>query len=73
MDVGLLVDAVSEVIDIPLADIEKAPSFGSKIRNDFIKSIGKIEGRFIIILNTINVLSIDELSVVENVSLSLKE
>jgi purine-binding chemotaxis protein CheW len=73
MDVGLLVDAVSEVIDIPLTDIEKAPSFGSKIRNDFIKSIGKIEGRFIIILNTINVLSIDELSVVENVSLSLKE
>lgn len=73
MDVGLMVDAVSEVIDIPITEIEKAPSFGSKIRNDFIKSIGKIEGRFIIILNIINVLSIDELSVVENVSLSLKE
>jgi purine-binding chemotaxis protein CheW len=73
MDVGLMVDAVSEVIDIPITEIEKAPSFGSKIRNDFIKSIGKIEGKFIIILNIINVLSIDELSVVENVSLSLKE
>lgn len=72
MDLGILVDAVSEVIDIPLGDIEKAPSFGAKIRNDFIKSIGKMEGRFIIILDMINVLSIEELSSVESATLSIK-
>ena len=73
MEVGILVDSVSEVIDIPQEEIEKAPSFGSKIRNDFIKSIGKIEGKFIIILDITNVLSVDELSVVENASMALKE
>ena len=73
MEVGILVDSVSEVIDIPQEEIEKAPSFGSKIRNDFIKSIGKIDGKFIIILDITNVLSVDELSVVENASMAIKE
>ena len=73
MEVGILVDSVSEVIYIPQEEIEKAPSSGSKIRNDFIKSIGKIDGKFIIILDITNVLSVDELSVVENASMAIKE
>jgi len=72
-DIGILVDSVSEVIDIPLTDIEKTPTFGAKIRNDFIKNIGKIDGRFIIILDISNVLSIDELSIVESATLATKD
>lgn len=73
IDLGILVDAVSEVIDIPLGDIEKTPSFGAKIRNDFIRSIGKVESKFIVILDMMSVLSIDELSVVESVSVPAKD
>ncbi|MCB1142046.1 MAG: purine-binding chemotaxis protein CheW [Leptospiraceae bacterium] len=64
LDLGLLVDSVSEVVEIPMTEIEKAPSFGSNIRNDFIRSIGKIAGKFIIILDMEKVLSVDELSVI---------
>src|SRR5690606_32178220 len=39
-DVGVIVDAVNEVLDIPAADIEPPPSFGTKIRTDFIKGMG---------------------------------
>ncbi|MCB1176046.1 MAG: purine-binding chemotaxis protein CheW [Leptospiraceae bacterium] len=66
MNIGLLVDGVSEVVDIPPAEIEKTPEFGSKVRNDFIKSIGKLNGKFVIILDIQKVLSIDELSAIED-------
>jgi purine-binding chemotaxis protein CheW len=65
VSIGLLVDAVSEVVDIPLEEVEKAPSFGTKIRNDFIGGIGKMENQFVILLDINFVLSIDELSILE--------
>jgi purine-binding chemotaxis protein CheW len=58
---GIMVDAVSEVLDIPQEEIEPAPSFGARIRADFIAGMGKIEGRFVIILDVNRVLSIDEI------------
>lgn len=61
-DVGVVVDAVSEVIEIPASEIEPAPSFGARIRADFIDGMGKIGGRFVIILNTDRVLSVDEIA-----------
>lgn len=65
MDIGILVDAVNEVIDIPPTSIEPAPSFGSKIRIDFIAGIGKLENQFVILLNINKVLSVSELSSIE--------
>ncbi len=65
LDIGILVDAVSEVVEIPTSMIERTPSFGSKIRNDFIFGIGKLETKFIILLDMNKVLSIDELSKLE--------
>lgn len=59
--IGIVVDAVNEVIDINAADIEPPPSFGAKIRPDFISGMAKKEGRFIIVLNLDNVLSMDEM------------
>lgn len=61
-DIGVVVDAVSEVLQIPAAEIEPAPAFGAKIRADFIAGMGKINGRFVIILNVDKVLSVDELA-----------
>jgi len=61
-DVGILVDSVNQVIDIPPSEIESSPSIGTKIRTDFISGIGKYENEFIIILNIKKILSIHEIA-----------
>ena len=58
---GVVVDAVSAVLDIPAADIEPAPSFGTRIRGDFIAGMGKLNGKFVILLNVQQVLALDGL------------
>eukprot|EP01034_Spumella_vulgaris_P031061 gene31061-38391_t len=59
--VGVMVDAVNAVIDIPPSDIEPAPQFGARIRAEFIAGMGKVNGKFVILLNTDQVLSVTEL------------
>jgi purine-binding chemotaxis protein CheW len=61
-DIGVMVDSVSEVLEIPKSEIEPPPSFGAKIRVDFIKGMGKVAGKFVIILDADKVLSVEELS-----------
>ena len=63
-DVGVIVDAVNEVMEIPADQIEPAPAFGTRIRTDFIHGMGKVGGRFVIILDTNHVLSVDEVAAV---------
>lgn len=59
--VGVMVDAVNAVLDIPASEIEPAPTFGTHIRADFIAGMGKIDGKFVIILNIQHVLSMDDM------------
>ncbi len=54
---GVVVDAVQAVLEIPSSEIEPAPTFGAKIRSDFIEGIGKVNGKFVILLNVDRVLS----------------
>ena len=61
-DVGVVVDTVSEVLEIPRNEVAQAPSFGARIRADFIRGMGKINGKFVIILAVNHVLSIDEMA-----------
>lgn len=61
-DVGVVVDAVNEVLEIPANEIEPPPAFGPKIRTDFIRGMGKVGGRFVIVLDTDQVLSVDDLA-----------
>ena len=61
-NMGVVVDAVQEVLEIPASEIEPAPSFGTKIRSDFIEGIGKVNGKFVILLNVNQVLSSEEIS-----------
>jgi purine-binding chemotaxis protein CheW len=63
-DIGMMVDAVSAVLEIPAADIEPPPAFGARIRTDFMSGMGKVNGKFVIILNVEHVLSIEEMAVV---------
>ena len=50
VELGLMVDAVSEVIDIPASQIEPPPSFGGTVRRDFIRGMAKVDTRFVILL-----------------------
>ena len=66
-DLGIMVDAVSEVLEIPGSEIEPPPSFGAKIRADFIAGMGKVAGKFVILLDIQRVLSVDEMAVLADV------
>jgi purine-binding chemotaxis protein CheW len=59
--IGVVVDAVNEVVDIAAQDIEPAPAFGARIRSDFIRGVGKVRGKFVILLDPNCVLSVEEL------------
>lgn len=61
-DVGIMVDAVSEVLEISAAEIEPPPTFGARIRTDFIAGMGKINDKFVIILSIDKVLSVEEMA-----------
>ena len=63
-DLGIMVDAVSEVLEIAAADIEPPPSFGARIRADFIAGMGKVDGKFVIILDIQRVLSAEEIATI---------
>ena len=56
--VGVMVDAVSEVLDIPASEIEAAPTFGTRIAREFIAGMGKVRGKFVILLDVARVLAL---------------
>ncbi|MCU1349650.1 MAG: CheW protein [Acidobacteria bacterium] len=59
--VGLLADAVSEVLDLAAEQIEPPPSFGTNVRIDFLTGMGKLDGRLVLILDLDRILSPVEL------------
>lgn len=65
--VGVMVDAVNAVVDIPGSEIEPAPVSGTDIHAEFIAGMGKINGKFVIILNVEQVLSVDDMAVLATV------
>jgi len=70
IEIGIIVDVVNEVLDLLSTEIEPSPSFGTKIRTDFICGMGKVSDQLLILLNIENILSIAELSVIEDTALS---
>lgn len=54
---GVLVDAVNAVVDIPAAQVEPAPGFGVGVRPDFIHGMGKLGDRFVVLLDVERTLS----------------
>lgn len=67
---GIVVDAVNAVLEIPASEIEPAPTFGAKIRTDFIEGMGKVNGKFVILLNINRVLSTEELGTLDRMAAS---
>ncbi|MCU7836444.1 MAG: chemotaxis protein CheW [gamma proteobacterium symbiont of Taylorina sp.] len=64
---GIVVDKVSQVIEIPDSDIEPTPSLGAKIQTNFIKGMARIDDGFIIILDISQVLSAEEVAIVSGI------
>lgn len=62
IELGLLVDSVSEVIDITTAQIEPPPQFGATIQRDFIRGLGKVGKKFIVILEPERTLNVDDMA-----------
>lgn len=62
IELGLLVDSVSAVLDIAPEAIEPAPNFGASVRRDFIRGMGKLDGRFVIILDPDKVFDVEEMA-----------
>jgi purine-binding chemotaxis protein CheW len=54
---GVLADSVNEVLDLPAADVEPPPSFGSRVRLDYLTGVGKVGRAFVLLLDLDRVLS----------------
>lgn len=57
IQMGLYVDRVSEVLDIPEGDIEDPPSFNADVDSDYILGVAKTNGRVKLLLNIDRVLA----------------
>ncbi len=58
--VGLVVDAVSEVIRLPANTIEPAPKIVSKDQADYITGIGKLDDRLLMLLDIDKILTVSD-------------
>lgn len=61
-DVKSRVEGVNQVIEIPATDIEAPPAFGAKLRTDFIRGMRKVNGGFVVILDSSTALSVTEIA-----------
>jgi purine-binding chemotaxis protein CheW len=62
VNVGLIVDSVSEVITIPEEDFSDLPVINSDVSNRYVKKIGKIVQKVILVVSCEHLLSSDELA-----------
>lgn len=57
--IGFIVDCVSEVFEIESVNIELPPNYGEKMNNDFLKGIGKVKEKIVMLLDIDKILSSD--------------
>jgi purine-binding chemotaxis protein CheW len=59
--IGLIADRVSEVVELAAEDIEPAPAFGTRARQEFLRGVGKEGERFVLLLDIERLLNADDL------------
>lgn len=67
LEVGLIVDAANDVIDIPDSSIEPAPEVVGTVDVDYIDGVAKLENRLLILLDLQKILSHDDIESVYSV------
>jgi purine-binding chemotaxis protein CheW len=65
IQVGIVVDAVSEVMNIKAEEVEEAPSFGTKVETDYILGMANMEGQVKILLDIDRVLTSETMAKIE--------
>jgi purine-binding chemotaxis protein CheW len=70
---GVLADAVSQVMDLTPADIEAPPAFGTRVRVDYLQGMGKVGKKFVLLLDVDRVLSAPELRAANAVTVAPPE
>ncbi|CAA9892591.1 purine-binding chemotaxis protein [Candidatus Methylobacter favarea] len=63
---GIVADAVSDVLDINGEDIKKTPHFGAKINTDYIRGLHVYKGKMIMLLDVDKLLNPDEVGNIDN-------
>jgi purine-binding chemotaxis protein CheW len=58
---GVVADAVSQVMEVQPQDVEPPPSFGTRVRLEYLKGMAKADKKFVLLLDIDRVLSSDEL------------
>jgi purine-binding chemotaxis protein CheW len=58
---GIVVDTVSEVVNISQADIEPPPQYGNKIDEEFLTGMGKVKGKVVMLLNIEKIINSEEM------------
>ncbi len=66
--VGMVVDQVSEVLQINSEDIDPPPPMGTQVNASYISGMGKIDDQLVILLDIDKVLSSEEMSMIEGVA-----
>ncbi|KXG43407.1 chemotaxis protein CheW [Tepidibacillus infernus] len=65
MEVGLIVDAANDVIDIPVQAIEPPPKVVGAVEAIYLRGVAKLSNRLLILLNLDKVLNVDEMKELE--------
>jgi purine-binding chemotaxis protein CheW len=65
---GIVVDSVSEVLNIKAADVEATPSFGTKLDTEYILGMAKAGGSIKILLDIDKILSVAELQTADGIA-----
>ncbi len=63
--IGIVVDSVSEVLNIKSEDIEETPAFGTAMDTDYILGMAKMDGGVKILLDIDKVLNAQEIKLLE--------
>ncbi|MFW5882333.1 MAG: chemotaxis protein CheW [Planctomycetota bacterium] len=67
---GIIVDSVSEVMDIETGQVEPAPEFGSSVDTEFILGMGKVGEKVVMLLDSDRVLTTDDVQAIAEASRS---
>jgi len=61
LTMGVLADAVSQVLELSAEDIEETPPFGTRVKTEYLLGMGPLGKKFCLILDIDKVLSADEI------------
>lgn len=65
---GVVVDEVSEVVDIPESAVDETPRFGADVETDFVLGIGKLADKVVMLLDIDRVLTSTDVEVIERIA-----